>query len=226
MDLFSWERFFVNIPRLIKYLPVTFQIVVIAEIVGIVLGVAIALTRISKTPILNRFFIWYVSFMRGTPMLVQMLVVYYGLPGILRSVFHLNADNWSKITFVCITFALNQGAFLSEIFRSSILAISVGQTEAGYSVGLTKWQTFYRIVLPQASKIAIPSFGIDLVGLFQNTSLAFLIGVMDIMGRAKTIGTSSGHYLEGYIFVAIVFVTVSLLLKLAFVILDKKLLKT
>ncbi|MFP3153814.1 amino acid ABC transporter permease [Lachnospiraceae bacterium ZAX-1] len=226
MDLFSWQRFFKNIPQLLKYFPITFEIVVIATIFGITLGVLIALTRIHKIPVLDQIFAVYISFMRGTPMLVQMLLVYYGLPMLLNLLFHLDVNGWSKITFVCVTFSLNQGAFLSEIFRSSILAISVGQTEAGYSVGLTGWQTFYRIVLPQAARIAIPSFGVDLVGVFQNTSLAFLIGAMDIMGRAKTIGGSSGHYIESYVFVAIVFVTVSLLIKLFFTILDHKILRS
>ncbi len=225
MDLFSWDRFFTNIPRLIKYFPLTLEIVLISEVFGIILGVIIALSRIHNVPVLKQFFVWFVSFMRGTPMLVQLLLIYYGLPQLLKFAFSINIDDYSKVFFVCVTFALNQGAFVSEIFRTSILAIPAGQTEAAYSVGLTKWQTFHRIVMPQAARIAIPSFGVDLIGLFQNTSLAFLIGVMDIMGRAKTIGSSSGHVLESYVFIAIIFVAVSLLLKLAFTVLDRKVLK-
>jgi L-cystine transport system permease protein len=222
MSLFSWERFFENIPRLIKYFPVTLEIVLIAEAVGIVLAVLIALARINRTPVLNRVFIVYVSFMRGTPMLVQMLIVYYGFPMLLQSLFGLDVNALSKIFFVILTYALNQGAFVSEIFRSSILAIPAGQTEAGYSVGLTKLQTFWRIVAPQAVRIAIPSFGADFVGLFQNTSLAFMVGIIDMMGRANSISAVSKHVLESYVFIMIVFVAISLLLKLVFNTLDKR----
>jgi L-cystine transport system permease protein len=161
--------------------------------------------------------------MRGTPMLVQMLVIYYGLPIIMQNIFQVNINRWDKIIFVYITFALNQAAFLSEIFRGSILSISVGQSEAAYSVGLTRLQTFIRIVLPQAARIAIPSFGSDFVGLFQGTSLAFLIGVVDIMGRAKTIGNATKHVLEAYVFIAIIYIVISLITKYFFYRFDKKL---
>lgn len=223
VDLYSWDRFFENIPKIIPYLSVTFQIVLYATVFGILLGIIIAVLRINKVPLLNSLLGVYVSFMRGTPMLVQMLVVYYGLPIILQNLLGVNINRWDKIIFVFITFALNQGAFLTEIFRSSILSISVGQSEAGYAVGLTRLQTFLRIVLPQAARIAIPSFGSDLVGLFHNTSLAFLIGVVDVMGRAKTIGTATKHVIEAYVFIALLYISISLVIKFAFYKLDKKL---
>jgi L-cystine transport system permease protein len=225
IDLFSWDRFFADIPKLIKYFPMTLKIVLYAEIFGVALGVIIALLRIHKVKGVQRGFAVYVSFMRGTPMLVQMLLVYYGAPPIIYFITGIDIGNMSKLTFVVIAFVLNQGAFLSEIFRSAITAIPIGQTEAAYSVGLTKWQTFHRIILPQAARVAIPAFGNDLVGVFQNTSLAFLIGVMDIMGRAKTIGGGkNGHALEAYIIVMIVYVIMSLLIRFGFQLLDRKLL--
>jgi L-cystine transport system permease protein len=215
-NLFSWSRFFENIPKIVPYLTVTFQIVFYATILGVLLGMIIAVLRINKVPVLNQIIGIFVSFMRGTPMLVQMLVIYYGLPIIMQNIFQVNINRWDKIIFVYITFALNQAAFLSEIFRGSILSISVGQSEAAYSVGLTRLQTFIRIVLPQAARIAIPSFGSDFVGLFQGTSLAFLIGVVDIMGRAKTIGNATKHVLEAYVFIAIIYIVISLITKYFF----------
>lgn len=222
MDLFSWERLFKYFPTIFEYLPVTLKIVLFGEIFGIALALIIALVRIRNVPIFDQIFGVYVSFMRGTPMLVQMLIVYYGLPELLKLVSGIDINSWDKTIFVIITFMLNQGAFLSEIFRSSILSVPVEQSEAAYSVGLTKWQTSRRIVLPQAAKVAIPSFGVDFVALFQSASLAFLIGVIDVMGRAKSIGASSGHYLEGYLIVAIIFLVISLGLKGLFSFLDKK----
>lgn len=222
-DFFSLERFFENIPKILPYLPVTFKIVFYATMFGILLGLCVAVVRINRIPVLNQLTGIYVSFMRGTPMLVQMLVVFYGLPILVQGVFGLNINRWDRIIFIYITYTLNQGAFLSEIFRSSILAVSTGQSEAGYSVGMTRFQTFRRIVLPQAARIAVPSFGTDLVGLFHGTSLAFLIGVVDIMGRAKTIGTATKHVLEAYVFIALLFIIISMIIKGIFYLLDKRL---
>lgn len=223
MSIFSWDRFFENIPKIVPYISVTFEIVFYATVFGILLGLVVAFIRMKEVPVLNQLTGVYVSFMRGTPMLVQMLVIYYGLPIIAQGLLGLNINRWDKIIFVYITFALNQGAFLSEIFRSSILSIPVGQSEAGYSVGLTQLQTLKRIVLPQAAQIAIPSFGSDFVGLFQNTSLAFLIGVVDIMGRAKTIGSATKHVIEAYLFIALLYIIISLLTKYLFHRLDTRL---
>lgn len=223
VDLFRWNRFFENIPKILPYLSVTFQIVLYATIFGVILGILVAVVRIKKVPIVNQIIGIYVSFMRGTPMLVQMLVIYYGLPIFIENLSGIDINRWDKIVFVYITFALNQGAFLSEIFRSAILSIPVGQTEAGYSVGLTKLQTLRRIVLPQAARIAFPSFGSDLVGLFQNTSLPFLIGVVDIMGRAKTIGSATKHVIEAYVFIALLYIFISFVTKYIFYVVDKRL---
>jgi L-cystine transport system permease protein len=107
------------------------------------------------------------------------------------------------------------------MFRGAIEAVPYEQTEAAYSVGLNRVQAFVRIVLPQATKIVLPAFGTDIVGMLNNTQIAFLLGTMDIIGRGKTIGLSSGHSLEAYVSVAIIYIICSLLLRLIFNRLDK-----
>ncbi len=157
-------------------------------------------------------------------MLVQLMLIYYGLPLLINSIFKVNVGrSWSALIFTYITFLLNQGAFLSSIIYSSLASVPIGQTEASYSVGLTTFQSFQRIVVPQAIRIALPAFGSDLVGVFHNASLVFSIGVIDIMGRAKTISAATGHALEAYLIVSIVFVIISLLLRGSFAYLNKKL---
>lgn len=222
-QFFSWERFFVNLPKLLQSLPVTFQIVLVATLAGIILGVLLAMIRIKRIPVLYQIAGVFISFMRGTPILVQMLVIFHGLPVLLNNTIGVDINRWERIVFIFITYALNQAAFLSEIFRSAITSIPTGQAEAGYSVGLTGFQTYYRIILPQAVRIALPGFGSDLIGLFQNTSLAYMIGIIDIMGKARTIGTNTQHVLECYIIVAIVFIVISLSVKGLFAWSDKKL---
>ncbi len=222
--MFSWNRFYDNIPKIVPYLTVTFSVVIYATVFGVLLGFLIALIKIKKVPIVSRIFSVYVSFMRGTPMLVQLMLIYYGLPAFIDSVFGTNINReWNKVIFAYITFILNQGAFLSAIFYSAITAIPIGQLEAGYSVGLTGFQSFRRILLPQAVRIALPTFGSDLVGLFQNSSLVFLIGVTDIMGRAKTIGTATKHVVEAYAFVAVIYIVISLLIRFVFSLTNQRL---
>jgi len=222
--LFGWERFCENIPQTLPYLSVTFRIVVYATGFGVLLAAFIVLAELKKIPVLNPFFKVYVSFMRGTPMLVQLMIIYYGIPALIDPVFGTNINRgFSAVTFAYITFILNQGAFLSAIFYGAITSIPYGQTEAGFSVGLTELQTFRRILLPQMVRIALPPFGSDLVGLFQNSSLVFLIGVTDIMGRAKSIGAATKHVLEAYVFVVIIYIVISLTIRLLFYYLNTKL---
>ncbi|WP_313342754.1 amino acid ABC transporter permease [Lacrimispora sp.] len=221
--LFAWDRFYENIPKILPYLSVTFSIVVYATVFGVLLGMVIVLVQIKKIPGLSQLVKVYVSFMRGTPMLVQLMLVYYGIPALLDPILGTRINReWGAVNFAYVTFILNQGAFLSAIFYSAITSIPYGQTEAGLSAGLTEFQTFYRIVLPQMVKTALPPFGSDLVGLFQNSSLVFLIGVTDIMGRAKTIGTATKHVLEAYVFVVIIYIVISLSVRLLFFRLNNK----
>ena len=222
-SLFSWERLVTVFPQIIKYLPVTLKMVVIAEVFGVILGILIAIVRINKIPVLSQIYSVFISFMRGTPILVQLLVVFYGFPVLLQGVFGIDINRWEKINFVYVALALNESAFLAEIFRSSILAIPVGQTEASLSVGLTRFQTFQRIILPQVIRIALPSYGVALVNLIQSTSLAYMIGVIDLMGRAVTVGLSSRHYFECYIVVTVVYVIFSLTIKQIFQMVERKL---
>lgn len=213
-DLFQWDRLIENFRMIIPFITVTFRIVLYATIFGLAIALAAALVRIKKTPVLYQLVTIYISFMRGTPMLLQLMLAYYGLPIFLEPILRININReWDSLIFAYITFALNQGAFLSSIIYSAIKAVNVGQFEAGYSVGLTWWQTFRRIVLPQAVRIGLPPFCSDLVGVFHNASLVFSIGVIDMMGRAKTIGTATGHIFEAYVDVAVIFIICSLAIR-------------
>lgn len=222
-DLFDFDRFTKAVTQIIPYLGITAHIVVVAIVFGSILGLIVAILRINNIPVLQQILDVYISFMRGTPMIIQLMLIYYALPFVLRSAFGIDINGWENLTFVDVTFIINEGAFLGEIFRGAIQAVPYQQTEAGYSVGLNRFQTFTRIVLPQAVRIALPAYGTDLIGIFHNTSIAFMIGVIDIIGRAQSIKAATGHALEAYIFIAIIYIVVSALLKIMFATLDKKL---
>lgn len=225
-SFFSWSRLFEYIPLLIKKLPVTFEIVFLSFILGSLLALLLAVTRIKKIPVLSQIIRVFISFERGTPMLVQMLVVYYALPLALEALLDISTRGWNRMTFVIITFILNEGAFLSETYRASIIAIPKGQREAALACGLTGSQTFFKIILPQAIRIAIPPAGLNLIGIFQSTSLVYMIGVLDMLGMANAIGARTGHTIESYLFITLIFVIVNQLLTALFRKIDKNLVFT
>lgn len=220
-DLFSLQRVIEYFPRILAGLPLTLLITGLATALGTALGVALAFARLYRVPALNQLATVFISFMRGTPIIVQMFVVYYGLPALLLGV-GVDVNRWDKIYFIIITYGLNAAAFMGEIFRAAISSVPAGQSEAAYSVGLTRFQAFRRIVIPQAVKIALPSFGANLVGLLQDTSIAFSLGIVDVMGKVRTIGAVTFHYLEGYVCAAILFVALSVLIEKSFAMLGKR----
>jgi L-cystine transport system permease protein len=221
-EFFSFGRMVEFMPIIFSRLPVTLSIVVIATVVGIGLGAINATIRINKIPVLNQLAVLAISFLRGTPIIVQLFVVYFGVPVLLRYI-GINATRWNKFIFVNITYALNTSAFLSEIIRGSLAGVDPGQREAALSVGLTPWQTFHRIVAPQALLIALPSFSVSILTLLQNTSLGFTIGLVDMVGQVRAIGIRTYHVFEGYVDAAVIFIALSVILHQVFGIIEKRL---
>jgi L-cystine transport system permease protein len=209
------------IPTLIQYLGITLQILAASIILGFVLGIAAAIPRLYKIPILNQLVILYVSFIRGTPILIQLFLVFYGLPAILLLLFSIDITRMEAIYFVIITYAISNGAGFSEIFRAAIRAVDYGQTEAAFSVGMTSRQNFFRIVLPQAVRIAFPNMANSVIGSLKDTSLAFTIGVMDMMGRGDTLIAATAHALEVYISLSIIYYIIVVMFEKIFSKLEK-----
>jgi L-cystine transport system permease protein len=213
-DFFSFHRVITYFPKVLSKLPVTLNIVLVSITIAIVLATAIAMICIKKLPVLSQMAALYISFVRGTPILVQMFLVYYGMPLFITALVGSNiTSEWNKLIFVYIAYGLNEAGFLSEHIRAAILSVPAGQTEAGYSVGLNGNQTFFRIVLPQAFRVLLPGFSTMLVGLLPATSLAYMLGVTDMMGKVRAIGTVTFHTLEGYFCAAIIFVLASFILE-------------
>lgn len=221
-NYFNINLIFQYLPQLLSRLHITLLIVLSATAIGLVFGIILALFRVYKLPVLNQISIVYISFMRGTPILVQMFIVYYGLPMLLMKI-GININRWDKLYFVIITYGLNAAAFKAEMIRAAIVNIPVGQVEAAYSVGMTKLQAFTRIIAPQSVIIILPTLGITLVGLLQDTSLAFTLGIIDVMGKVNAIAANTYRSLEGYVSAAIIFFILSILLEQLFSRLEKKL---
>ena len=137
-DFFSLERMFEYFPKILAKFPISLYVVVVSTVLALVLGTVLAMIRIKKIPVLHQLAGVYISFFRGTPILIQIFLVYYGLPLLLNAVFGYNiASGWNKLIFVFLAFGMNEGAFLAEHIRAAILSVPRGQTEAGSMVGLT-----------------------------------------------------------------------------------------
>jgi L-cystine transport system permease protein len=214
------------LPKILSRLHVTLGIVVIATLIGIILGTALASIRLLRIPLLNPLAMLFISFTRGTPVLIQLFIVFYGLPLLLQKIMTMDTRSWDKLYFVVIAYGFNTSAFFAEILRASIASIPIGQWEAAYSVGLVGRQVFFRIIGPQAIRVAMPNLSVSIMGLLQNTALAFSLGIIDVMGKVRAIGANTYHTFEGYVSAAMIFVTLNFMLEAIFRklgrILDKK----
>ncbi|KRN07507.1 L-cystine permease [Liquorilactobacillus sucicola DSM 21376 = JCM 15457] len=196
-------------PQIISSLPITLSIVVVSTIGGLILGLIIAYFRIERIPLLNWLGALYVSFVQGTPIIVQLFVVYYGAPAVL-DLAGINVADVSKISFMFIAYGLNSAAYFSEIIRAAINDIPKTQFDAAYSVGMNKYQAYRKIIIPQATKAMAPNVEVSVVSLLQNSSLATYLGIMDIMGKSQLVGTNTGHQMEAYIDAMVIFMVLSL----------------
>lgn len=207
--MFSWKYVIEYFPEIISKFPVTLKLVFIPFIISFLLGFTIGMIRLKRVPVIDGILKIYVSYIRCTPVITQMFVVYFGMPVILANL-GIDAYEWAPEIFVYIAYSLNIAAFLSETIRSSILAVPAGQMEAGIAVGMSEIQTMRDIIVPQALKISLPMLGNMFIGLFQATALAYMVNVIDMVGKARNISVLRGHMLEGYICCASVFAVISL----------------
>lgn len=199
-------------PQIIKYFPVTLGILIGAVFLGVIIAFIIALFRIYKVPVFNQISIVYISFMRGTPTIIQMFLVYYGVPEILKMI-NIDVTGIPEIIFVIIAYSLGIGAFLAEILRGAFNSVEKGQVEAAHSVGMKSHQVFIRVLLPQALIVALPNFTNLLVSYLKETSLAFMLGVVDMMGMANALANLNYHYLEIYIDLTVIYYVVCILIE-------------
>jgi L-cystine transport system permease protein len=209
-NLFDFQFFLSTFPELARVIPVTLKIAFVAMLASLAVGLAVALVRIYQVPVLKQLAAVYVSFARGTPMLVQIYLSYYGIPLVIECLhdkygWNLDVSQIPAIVFIYFAFTFNVAAYLSETIRAAILAVDKGQMEAALSVGMSSLKGMQRIVLPQALAVALPSFGNTVIALVKDTSLAFMISVVEMMGEAKILGARGLRFFEVYVAVALVY---------------------
>jgi L-cystine transport system permease protein len=223
-SFFEWKNVLFFLPRVLSALPVTLLIVSVASVSGLLIGLFLAFSRLEKIPLLSQTSRVLVSFIRGTPILIQMFIIYYGLPMLLLRA-GINITRWDKIYFIYITYGINAGAYFSEIIRSAILSVPKAQKDAAFSIGLTKRQVYSKIVIPQSLVIAVPSLGTSITVLLQDTSLAFALGILDVIGRVRALGAITSRILEGYVVAAFIFIVLTIILEKIFGFIEAKTLR-
>jgi polar amino acid transport system permease protein len=172
----------------------TIVVAIAAQVLGVVLGLLSALMRMSKNPLLNVPANLYVWFFRGTPLLIQLLFWYNGVPELFG-----NPDLTRQLTsFRVAIFALgvNEGAYMTEIVRAGIESVEAGQMDAAKSLGMTSAKAMRRIILPQALRVIVPPTGNEFIGMLKNSSLAFAIGLMELLTASRSIYVVNFKILE------------------------------
>lgn len=226
--IFNWAAFVSAFKPIISRVPTSFIITLIAMALGLVLGLLLALIRLNRLPVLDQIRALVVSFIRGTPIYVQLLLTYTGIPLILKAInlnygTAYNINDISPMFFVILTFAFNEAAYNSETIRAAIESVDVGQIEAAKSLGMTNLQVFKRVTLPEAATVAVAPLGNALMGLLKGTSLAFVAGVIEMTAEAKIIGGSTFRVFESYLAAALVYWAINLIFENLIRLLEKKL---
>ncbi|GAK48361.1 amino acid ABC transporter permease [Secundilactobacillus oryzae JCM 18671] len=191
-NFFDAPLAFQSIPKILAGFPISALLTVVSFGLALVLGLLLTLAQLSRFRVLHWPARAFISFMRGVPMLVVLFIIYFG--------FEINA-----LPAAIVAFTINCSAFVSEVFRSSFIAIDKGQWEAAYSLGLPYRRVVLKVILPQAFRIAIPALGNILLDLFKGTSLAAMITVTDMFMDAKIIAGANLDYMTIYITIAIIY---------------------
>lgn len=214
--------------KLVRYIPVTLAIAVISMFLASVLGILVMVIRMKKVPVLSRIADLYVLLGRALPTMIVLYIVFFALPIILMFFSEatgkkIDFNQIPAVTFAIIGLTLSTGAYLAEIFRAAVQSVEKGQMEAALSIGMTWWQGFYRIILRQAAVFAMPLMANQFLNLIKNTSIAFMITVMELFGAANVLSASNNRYLEVYVVVALLYWGTSITFEKIFLVIEDKL---
>jgi polar amino acid transport system permease protein len=192
------------LPDLIKGAGITLLLTAEGLLAGFVLGLLTAYARVYGSRFWRGLAVGYIELFRGTPLLVQLFIIYYGLPGL--------GITLSRELSAFLALGLNSGAYQAEYLRGSILAIGEGQMMAGRAIGMSRAGVIWHIILPQALRLAIPAWSNEPVSLLKSTAVVFLIAVPDLMAEAKSIAAQTYDPIGSYLAVALVYLAIVYLL--------------
>ena len=213
--MLDWLKLFQRyLPDFIKGAGATIELTVVGLAIGFALGMLLALGRTYGPKWLKALSIGYIELFRGTPLLVQLFLIYYGLPSL--------GIRLSQTLSAYLALGLNSAAYQAEYFRGSIQAIGSSQMTAGRAIGLSRWKTIWYVILPQALRLMIPAWSNEPISLLKTTAIVFLIAVQDLMAKAKRAATATYDPIGSYLAVAVVYLVMVFILNWGLKYLERK----
>lgn len=198
---------------IVRAIPMTLLIAITPLFIGLLIGLIVTFIRQGNKKLLKAIANFYVSFYRGTPVIMHIFIIYFGMPLFFETYFNISLHTVPIVLFVILALSLNAGAFLAEIIRSGVMSVGNGQIEAAYSLGMTTFNVYRRIIFPQAFVTVIPNLTNIVVAFLHSSSIAFLVSVKEMTGAANIIASSNLKYLEAFIAVGLVYWVVSILIE-------------
>ena len=188
------------VPVILGYVPLTLFMAGAGMVFALILASLLAVERVAKVPVLDWFVVLFISFFRGTPLLVQLFLFYFGLPQVFAFLTQIDG-----VTAAIMGLTLHFSAYMAESIRAAIMGVDRSQWEAAQSIGMTQSQLMMRIIMPQAARIAAPTLVNYFIDMIKGTSLAFTLGVTEMMGAAQKEAAGSFLYFEAFLVVAVMY---------------------
>ena len=225
--LFDVSLVFTSIPELLGKLPITLELAVLSMLLGLILGLVMAIIKMHKIKVLTQLTNLLISLLRGTPVIVQLYVAFFGIPMFFKAINQKFGTNLAVadipgIAYAMIALGLNQAGFMAEIIRSALQSVDNGQIEAAHALGMTYPQALRRIILPEAFEVALPTLGNALISIIKGTSLAFTCAVVEITAQGQIIAGKTNRYFEVYVSLAIIYWVITLIIEQLIRIIENK----
>lgn len=216
--LFDVSLVFTSIPELLEKLPITLELAVLSMLLGLLLGLVMAIIKMKKIKVLTQITNLLISLLRGTPVIVQLYVAFFGIPMFFKAINQKFGTNLAVadipgIAYAMVALGLNQAGFMAEIIRSALQSVDNGQIEAAHALGMTYVQALRRIILPEAIEVALPTLGNSLISIIKGTSLAFTCAVVEITAQGQIIAGKTYRYFEVYVSLAIIYWVITLIIE-------------
>lgn len=206
-EIWNWQFAFSVLPEILRGLPVTLQAVAGGMVFALIVGLVWAICRRSTNPLFSWPAAGFVEFIRSTPLLVQMLFLFYALPRLGITLGPLTAG--------ILALGIHYSCYISEVYRAGINSIPRGQWEAAKSLNLTTWQTYRHVILPQAIPPVVPPLGNYLISMIKDAPMMYAITVLEILNRAMIVGKEEFRFVEPLTLVGVIFLLLALLLGFA-----------
>lgn len=192
-----WEILVTKFPAFMEGVEITLQLAFFTVLLGSLLGLVVAICRRTRLAPLRGLMNIYVAFIRGTPLLVQVLLVVYGLPQL--------GVKLPRMTLCIIALVINSGAYMAELIRAGLQSVEKGQVEAAESLGMSSGQTMLYIILPQAVKVTLPAMGNEFVAIIKESSILYAVGVYELTYQAYKLASVNYYYIETMIVAALIY---------------------